>query len=1021
MVAWANGVVARLASRTESKQTAAGGRTSQANTSGVSRTLDATLAVADAPPRREAAARARTACFHCGEPCPDDSIASGPKRFCCNGCLTVHDILTRSGLGQFYELNERPGIRVRPAEPRERWTFLDEPEVQQRLLDFTDGRQSRITLHLPAIHCVACVWLLENLFRLHPGIGGSQVNFGRREVAITFTPEKIKLSDLVALLASIGYEPTLTLNELEKRALNPMRKRQWLQVGVAGFAFGNIMLFSLPQYFGLDGFSGPAFKTLFGWLSLALALPVVVFSASDYWKSALLSLRQRMLTLEVPIALGLAAIYGQSLYEILSGVGEGYCDSLTGLIFFLLCGRAFQQKTQERLAFDRDYKSFFPLSVTRIRPDTARIQDASRADEAEREKWRKGERELLERAEPLPSSPFPLFPSAESQLWAAGSPASSETERVSLSQLRVGDRILIRNRELIPADGKLLNGPAFIDYSFVTGESEPVAKQAGDYLYAGGQQIGAAIEVEVVKAVSQSYLTSLWNHEAFRKRRHHSLDTLTNRYSRRFTLIVVAVALLAGLFWTTSGDLPRGIKAFVSVLIVACPCALALAAPFTLGTAQRWLARWSIFLKNAFVIERMARVDTIVFDKTGTLTSAGVNAVKFVRAPECDAPSLTPARSCWESENRSQSSGKTDTGDIRTIVKKNQNGRLPSPLPAGEGEGEGELTEDEARWIFSLTRHSTHPHSVRISESFGGKLIPEPVCSFLETPGCGIAGQVDGREIRLGSRAWLESCGITAGQAARLSPSASRVDGERQEACSIECGSTVHVAIGGRYRGAFVLTSRLRPEADRLVQKLAGHYELALLSGDNERERERFRTLFGDKAELNFNQSPLDKLGFIRRLQESGKTVMMVGDGLNDAGALQQSDIGVAVVEEVGAFSPASDVILDAARVPQLLEILKLARRAARIVRAGFAISAAYNVGGVGIAAAGLLSPVVCAVLMPVSSVTVVLFACGVTTWAARGIKVKTQIRNPKSETGGERSAPRDADPEFRTSGLQRA
>jgi Cu+-exporting ATPase len=192
------------------------------------------------------------------------------------------------------------------------------------------------------------------------------------------------------------------------------------------------------------------------------------------------------------------------------------------------------------------------------------------------------------------------------------------------------------------------------------------------------------------------------------------------------------------------------------------------------------------------------------------------------------------------------------------------------------------------------------------------------------------------------------------------------------------------VAIDGQYRGAFVLSSALRPETDQLFRRLAGRYDLALLSGDNERERERFRTLFGDNTKLNFNQSPLDKLGFIRRLQETGKTVMMVGDGLNDAGALKQADVGVAVVEKIGAFSPASDVILDASRVPQLFEILQLARHSARIVRLSFGISSLYNIVGVSIAAAGLLSPLTCAVLMPLSSASVVLFACGMTTWAAK-------------------------------------
>jgi len=832
---------------------------------------------------REASSRERASCFHCGEPCADNSFAKAQKVFCCNGCLIVHDLLTQSGLGHFYDLNQSPGVRVRRPAAEDQWAFLDEPALQQRLLDFTDGKQSRVTFTIPAIHCIACVWLLENLFQLHPGIGHSRVNFPKREVAISFVSGKIKLSEIVSLLASIGYEPSLTLGELEPRAVNPVRKRHWLQVGIAGFAFGNIMLFSLPLYLGMDSFSGPIFQRVFGYLSLVLALPVLVFSAADFWKSALLSLRQRVLTLDVPIALGLAAIYGQSVFEIASSHGAGYCDSLTGLIFFLLCGRAFQQKTHERLAFDRDYKSFFPLSVARkIHPSRG-----SRREEALTGKS-KNDQSLL----------------------ASATTNGLGEERVSLSQLQVGDRIVIRNGEVIPADAKLVSGLAFIDYSFVTGESEPVAKAEGDYLYAGGQQIGAAIEIETVKPVSQSYLTSLWGHEPFQKNRAADLNTLTNRYSRRFTFIVIAVALGAAVFWIATGNLPRGIKAFTSVLIVACPCALALAAPFTLGTAQRWLACGETFLKNALVLERMAKVDAIVFDKTGTLTASSANAVSFHGFP---------------------------------------------------------LTSTEESWLYSMTRHSTHPHSVRIGESLAGRHFPEVVRSFLETPGCGIEGQVQGREIWIGSKTWLESRGARVEQPPRHS-----------------LGSVVCVAIDGKHRGTFSLTSALRPHTEQLLGRLAARYETALLSGDNEKERARFYGLFRDNAKLHFNQSPLDKLGFIRQLQQSGKTVMMVGDGLNDAGALKQADVGVAVIEKAGAFSPASDVILEAASVPRLHDILALARRATRIVRWSFGISAAYNLAGISIAAVGILSPLVCAVLMPVSSISVVLFACGMTTWVAR-------------------------------------
>jgi P-type Cu+ transporter len=801
----------------------------------------------------------KVACFHCGEPCLEERFHQAGKAFCCQGCQVVHDLLAENGLQQFYSLTPHPGVRVGQAAQSEKWACLDEPELQAKLLDFTDGKSCHITLHIPAIHCVACVWLLENLFRLNPGVGRTVVNFSRREASIRFAPGRLKLSELVSLLTSIGYEPRLTLGELGRTAASPSRQRQWLQVGIAGFAFGNIMLFSLPAYLGLDSFSGPLFRGLFGYLSLALALPVLLISAADYWRSAFLSIRQRVLTLDVPIALGLVALYAQSAYEIISGRGEGYLDSMSGLIFFLLCGRAFQQKAQDRIVFDRDYRSFFPLSVMRR--------------------------------------------------------SAGREESVAISNLRVGDRLVLRNGELIPADARLVSGPALIDYSFVTGEADPVARQAGDYLYAGGKQMGSAIEVETLKPVSQSYLTSLWGHEAFRKNRADPLNTLTNRYSRRFTRLVVVVAVGAALFWILRGEAARGVKAFASVLIVACPCALALAAPFVLGTAQRLLARLQVFLKNSLVLERLACVDTVVFDKTGTLTSA--------------------------------------------------QSRVVNPG----------LNSNECDWVCCLARQSFHPHSVRIVESLTPAgpartepaiLDPQGIQDYAEVPGRGISARVNGHELRLGSRAWLIDVGVTVPELNSVS------------------GSTSYLAIDGKFRGVFTFTSALRSEIERLLQDLGRTHELILLSGDNERDQVRFRGLFGENARLHFNQTPMDKLRFVSELQRSGKRVMMVGDGLNDAGALQQSNLGVAVVERAGSFSPASDLILEAARVPQLSNLVTFAQRSVQVVHWSFGISALYNLVGISIAAAGILSPIVCAILMPLSSLSVVLFACGATNLAAR-------------------------------------
>jgi Cu+-exporting ATPase len=805
-----------------------------------------------------------THCFHCGTRCRGNAFGGPDHFFCCQGCLTVFELLAENGLTEFYALDPNAGVRVTgPASP-EKFDYLDAPSVRERIVQYSDERLTRVTFRLPAIHCIACVWLLENLFRIRPGIGKVEVNFLRKEASISFETGRVKLSELVSLLASLGYEPDLTLADLDAedgQKADRTPKRLWMQLGVAGFAFGNNMLFSIAVYLGLDAVHGPAMQKLVGYISMLLAVPVLLYSAQDYFRLAWSGLKHRLLTIEVPIALGILVIFGQSTYEVISGAGEGCFDSFAGLLFFLLCGRLFQQKTYSRLAFDRDFKSFFPLAVTRL---------------------------LKERE-----------------------------ESVSLSQLEVGDRLRIRNGELVPTDALLASGSGWIDYSFVTGEAQPVHKVQGDYLYAGGRQVGSAIEVRTVKPVSQSYLTSLWNQDVFTKPASESLDTLINQYSQRFTKIILGISLFAALYWSVVQP-SLAIKALTSVLIVACPCALALAAPFTMGTALRVLGRRNIFVKNAVTIERLAQLDTIVFDKTGTLTAAGAESVSFEGLP---------------------------------------------------------LTDDERGWIFSAARHSTHPYAVRLSEITREEKQGIEARSFLEVPGCGIEANVAGHEVLLGSGEWIRT---KIGEALHAQNSS---------------GGMVHVAIDGKYRGVFVLLSAVRRDLEHLIPQLSS-YRVALLSGDNEKDRPAFEHLFGPGAELRFHQSPVTKLSFIRSLQSQGRKVAMVGDGLNDAGALKQSDVGIAVVERVGAFSPASDVILSAAMVPKIGELLRFCRGSVRIVRLSFLLSALYNVVGIAIAAQGLLAPIVCAILMPLSSITVVAFACIATGWwgARTGISSANSI-----------------------------
>ncbi|HHJ50029.1 MAG TPA: heavy metal translocating P-type ATPase, partial [Phaeodactylibacter sp.] len=720
----------------------------------------------------------------------------------------------------------------------EQYGYLDEPDIREQLLDFTDGRRSDVHFYLPQIHCASCIWLLENLYRLHEGIERSVVNFPRKEVSLTFDESQISLRQVAELLASIGYAPLIQLSDLkDKNEERPVVDRSlYFQLGVAGFAFGNVMLLSFPEYLGLsDEAVNPLFVQWVGWLNIALSSLVVFYSGRDYLRSAWMELKHGHLNMDAPISLGILALYGRSLYEILTHTGAGYLDSLAGLLFFLLVGKWFQQRTYYRLSFDRDYRSYFPIAAS----------------------VKEGEEEYS----------------------------------LSANKLEPGMTIVLRHGELIPADGILLRGDAQIDYSFVTGESEPVQKHTGDKLYAGGRQIGSTIEMTLTKKVSQSYLTSLWNEKAFDKEQESKTKHLADRIATYFTFTVLTLAFLTLAYWLPR-DMSLAFNAFTAVLIVACPCAVALSVPFTFGNSLRLLAKKGFFLKNVHVLEQMSAVTAIVFDKTGTLTSREDAEVHF--------------------------------------------------------EGEKPLDEEAKKWLRSLSLQSVHPVSRQVNRWLGRGPLAK-VRDFEELTGLGIKGEVEGHRIRLGSAEFL---GVSGGKQAR----------------------GLYAEVDGELIGHFVLENRLRPDLGDVLRKLKKKYKLYMLSGDDERERGKLEPLFGEGAELYFRQQPEDKLRFVEALQARGEKVLMLGDGLNDAGALKQSDVGIVLADDTNNFTPASDGIMDAGLLGQLPDFLRFAKQNLRLVYGAYLLALVYNIVGLSFAMRALLTPVIAAILMPASSVSIVLF-----------------------------------------------
>lgn len=785
-------------------------------------------------------------CYHCGEECKDDNIKIDDKLFCCNGCKTVYELLDQNNLCTYYNLDDKPGLRKKD-EIKKNFDFLEDADLKEKLIEFTDGKITTVTFSIPQIHCSSCIWILENLYKLDDGIISSEANFLKKLVSVKFNEEKTSLKNIVIVLDSIGYEPDLNLEEreIEKSAL--INKKLWYKIGVAGFAAGNIMLFSFPEYLSLNEIGNDSIKPIFSYLNLVFSLPVFFYSANDYFISAYKGLKKKIVNVDVPISLGIMVLFLRSVYEILSQTGPGYLDSMTALVFFLIVGKMFQSKTYAALNFERNYKSYFPIAVTVVK-------------------------NKVETTKPV-------------------------------EKLEVGERIIIKNGELIPADSVLINGRAYIDYSFVTGESTPVEKLNGDLIYAGGRQVGTAIEVETIKEVSQSYLTRLWNNKTFNKEDESKINTFVNIVSKYFTFVILLIASLTGLYWA-SIDKMIAFNSLTAVLIIACPCALALSTPFTLGNSLRIYGKNKFYLKSTDIIERLSNITAIVFDKTGTITETKKTNVSFV-------------------------------GD--------------------------ELNEFEKKLVASLVRNSSHPLSKGIFNLCNVQNY-FMVSDYKEIPGQGISGIIENQKLNIGSKVYV-----------------TETDDNNSN-----LNTKVYLSIDDKLRGFFYIGNTYRPKLKSIVTSLSNKYVLSVLSGDNDGEKSKLQDIFNKNTEMKFKQSPYDKLNYVKKLQDNNEQVLMIGDGLNDAGALKQSDVGISIAEDINNFSPACDGILDANSFNKLANFINFAKTSKNIIIASFIISFLYNVIGLSFAVRGALSPVVSAILMPLSSISVVAFTTFATNFWAR-------------------------------------
>jgi len=795
-----------------------------------------------------------TTCYHCGENNPNNAILFNDKKFCCQGCKSVYQLLNEAGLCTYYELNEGAGINKRQSIRSDKYAYLEEESIVKSLINFSNETETHITFYVPLIHCSSCVYLLERLHQIHNGVIRADIQFLKKEVRVIFNPKITQLRAVVETMAEIGYEPHISLQNLNKKT--PKIRRDLIyKLGVAGFAFGNIMLLSFPDYVSKNVLQESNLAETFKYLSLGLSLPVFFYSAMEFFVPAWKGLKQKFINIDAPVSLAIIVCFVRSIFDITSGTGHGYLDSMAGIVFFMLIGKVLQAKTYGQLSFERDYTDYFPIATSVVKENVV-----------------------------LPTP---------------------------LTKVKVNDTLRIHNQELIPADGILVKGKALIDYSFVTGEATPVEVPMGTIIYAGGKQLSADIEILTIKEVAHSYLTSLWNKHKDIEKSDEDINkkSAIHYIGKYFTLEILIVAFAAAGYWWYKGNYELLWQSFTAVLIVACPCALLLTSTFTNGYLLRILERNGLFLRTSKMIEPIGNLTEIVFDKTGTLTS---------------------------------------TKSIKAVF----NGKP--------------LTDFEKQIIASITVPTLHPMAAPVKKLMDVKEVFR-VEKFNEYPSLGVEGLIENHWVEIGTASHLNVDNTDIASKATI----------------------LFIKINDEIIGYFELFQGLRPGAKQMFQQLSKRLKCTLLSGDNENQKNYLQEELGNDVQLYFHQSPTDKLNYIKARQASNAQVGMIGDGLNDAGALRQSNVGISIAEDINSFTPAADAILEGKNLHLLGKLLQLCSKSKNIIKACFFFSLIYNITGVYFAVQGLLSPLIAAILMPLSTLTIVVITYGISKVLAKRYGMK--------------------------------
>ncbi|KUJ72642.1 heavy metal translocating P-type ATPase [Thiomicrospira sp. WB1] len=811
-----------------------------------------------------------TSCFHCGQPALKASQVIQPIQgesqvFCCHGCAGVCEAIHEAGMEGFYRRTPEGELLSPPPPPTPNADFYDYDEVQSQFVTSLDSRRS-ITLMSEAIHCAACIWLIEHTLAKLDGVLMAKVNFTNKQIKIRWDNERIQLSDIIHALNRIGYDATPYDASASEEAYRKANRDLLYRLGFAGFAMMNVMWFAVALYAGAD--EDPEFRHYFHWVQWVIATVTLIYSGKPFWRGAWQSLKARNVGMDVSITLGILTTYFYSFWVTIDPThsGDVYFDTMIDFIFLLLIGRYLEA-----------------ISKNKAMDSTRRLMD--------------------------------LQPKVARQIEGQ----NDQVSVVPVRKLKPGDRVMVKPGDQIPVDGVVLTGTGNVNESMLSGESREIAKQPGMRVSAGTLNLDGTLTIEVSAILQGTMLGRIVSMVEDAQGAKAPIQCTAEKIMPWFVSVVITLAVLSFAYWIVHADLETAMIAATAVLIITCPCAFGLATPMATAVASGVSAQNGILIKNASVLEVLQQMNHFVFDKTGTLTQGKMQLQELIWADQ--APADEAGRShLIEAMVRIEFHSEHSLG--KAIVE-----ALQAQYPALKNER------------MTLDRFQAHP-------------------------GRGVEADWQGRHYLIGTRAWLSQYQVD------FPPGLVKKEAERGAVGE----TSVWVVRDGQVQAVLFLKDPLREDARALIDRLkVKGKQVTLLSGDRQAVAESVAKELGG-MEVIAEVLPDEKHDVIARLQQT-QPVVMVGDGVNDAPALARARVSMALGSGTDVSMDCADVILLNNELLSVDTALALSQRTLKTIKENIISSIIYNVTFVPLAMAALLTPLIAAITMPLSSLVVILNA----------------------------------------------